>query len=76
MNNCGFAQIFLQMSEINTFINPLGLLNFVKKVPKENDSFILALQKSLFCRSKQALLSCKTYAFRVQNNGYCKALIT
>ncbi len=36
----------------------------------------MALRKRLFCRPKEALLPCKTYAFRTQNNRFCNALIT
>ena len=34
----------------------------------------MALRKRLFCRPKEALLPCKTYAFRMQNNSLCNAL--
>ena len=51
-------------------------LGFVKKVPKKNDNFGLALRKRRFCDAKQPLLPCKTYAFGMQNNRFCKALIT
>ena len=51
-------------------------LSFVKKVPKKNDNFDLALRKRLFWTAKQPLLPCKTYAFGMQNNSFCKALIT
>ncbi|PJI24882.1 hypothetical protein CTM59_01765 [Prevotella intermedia] len=36
----------------------------------------MALRKWLFCNAKQPLLSCKTYAFALQNNRFCNALIT
>ena len=36
----------------------------------------MALRKRLFCRPKEALLPCKTYAFRTQNNRFCNTLIT
>lgn len=36
----------------------------------------MTLRKRLFCRSKEALLPCKTYAFRMQNNRFCNTLIT
>lgn len=36
----------------------------------------MTLRKRLFCRPKEALLPCKTYAFRMQNNRFCNALIT
>ncbi|APW31442.1 hypothetical protein BWX39_01520 [Prevotella intermedia ATCC 25611 = DSM 20706] len=35
----------------------------------------MALRKRLFCNAKQPLLSCKTYAFGIQNNRFCKVLI-
>ncbi len=48
---------------------------FVKKVLKKNGNYGLALRKRLFCDAKQPLLPCKTYAFGMQNNRFCKALI-
>ena len=51
-------------------------LDFVKKVLKKNDNFDFALRKRLFCRPKQPLLPCKTYAFGTQNNRFCNTLIT
>ena len=54
------------------FANSLG---FVKKVPKKNGNFDLALRKRLFWTAKQPLLPCKTYAFATQNNRFCNALI-
>ena len=36
----------------------------------------MALRKRLFYRPKEALLPCKTYAFRTQNNRFCNTLIT
>ena len=50
-------------------------LDFVKKVPKKNGNFDLALRKRRFCDAKQPLLPCKTYAFRTQNNRFYNALI-
>ncbi|APW35382.1 hypothetical protein BWX40_10845 [Prevotella intermedia] len=35
----------------------------------------MALRKRLFCIAKQPLLPCKTYAFGMQNNRFCNALI-
>ena len=49
--------------------------SFVKIIPKKNDIFDLALRKRLFCIAKQPLLPCKTYAFGMQNNRFCKVLI-
>ena len=51
------------------------LFSFVKIIRKKNDNFDLALRKRLFCNAKQPLLPCKTYAFRMQNNRFYKALI-
>ncbi|APW33563.1 hypothetical protein BWX40_01120 [Prevotella intermedia] len=34
----------------------------------------MALRKRLFCVAKQPLLSCKTYAFGMQNNRFCNVL--
>ena len=48
---------------------------FVKKVQPENGNFGLALRKRLFCNAKPTLLPCKTAAFGMQNNRFCKALI-
>ncbi|ATV27649.1 hypothetical protein CTM62_10995 [Prevotella intermedia] len=33
------------------------------------------MRKRLFCIAKPTLLPCKTYAFALQNNRFCKALI-
>ena len=41
----------------------------------KNDNFVLALQKRLFCDAKPTLLPCKTAAFGMQNNRFCKTLI-
>ena len=49
--------------------------DFVRIIRKENDNFDLALRKRLFCDAKQPLLPCKTYAFTMQNNRFCIALI-
>ena len=48
---------------------------FVRIIHKENDNFDLALRKRLFCDAKEPLLPCKTYAFTMQNNRFCIALI-
>ena len=48
---------------------------FVKKVLRENGNCGLALRKRLFDNAKQPLLPCKTYAFGMRNNRFCKALI-
>ena len=47
----------------------------VKIIRKENSNFDLALQKRRFCVAKEPLLPCKTYAFGMQNNRFCNALI-
>ena len=64
----------LESSRITSieFANSLG---FVKNIPKKNDNFGLALRKRRFCDAKQPLLPCKTYAFGMQNNRFCNALI-
>ncbi|PJI19087.1 hypothetical protein CTM53_10975 [Prevotella intermedia] len=35
----------------------------------------MALRKRLFCNAKPTLLPCKTAAFGMQNNRFCKVLI-
>ena len=50
-------------------------LDFVKIISLKNGNFDLALRKRLFCNAKQPLLPCKTAAFGMQNNRFCKALI-
>ena len=65
---CGFLFIALcQMLK--------KFFGFVRIIRKENDNFDLALRKRLFCDAKQPLLPCKTYAFTMQNNRFCIALI-
>ena len=49
-------------------------LNFVKIIPTKNHNFDLALRKRLFCVAKPTLLPCKTAAFGMQNNRFCKTL--
>ena len=48
--------------------------DFVKIITLKNDNCALTLQKRRFCNAKQPLLPCKTYAFRTQNNRFCKLL--
>ena len=48
---------------------------FVKIVRKKNHNFGLALRKRLFCSAKPTLLPCKTAAFGMRNNRFCKALM-
>ena len=50
-------------------------LDFVKIISLKNGNFDLALRKRLFCNAKQPLLPCKTYAFGMQNNRFCKVLV-
>ena len=57
------------------FVKGRKHFSFVKIIPKKNDNFDLTLQKRLFCIAKQPLLPCKTYAFGLQNNRFCNALI-
>nr|WP_099046250.1 hypothetical protein [Prevotella intermedia] len=35
----------------------------------------MAVRKRLFCDAKEPLLPCKTYAFGMQNNRFCKVLV-
>ncbi len=49
---------------------------FVKIISLKNGNFVLALQKQLFRDAKPTLLPCKTAAFGMQNNRFCKVLIT
>ncbi|PDP67488.1 hypothetical protein CLI70_10935 [Prevotella intermedia] len=35
----------------------------------------MALLKRRFCDAKEPLLPCKTYAFGMQNNRFCKVLM-
>ncbi|ATV38993.1 hypothetical protein CUB95_10190 [Prevotella intermedia] len=44
-------------------------------MPTKNANFDLALRKRLFCNAKPTLLPCKTAAFGLQNNRFCKVLI-
>ena len=48
---------------------------FVKIILMKNGNFIFALRKRLFCIAKPTLSPCKTAAFGMQNNRFCKALI-
>ena len=50
--------------------------NLVKIILLKSDNCALTLRKRLFCIAKPMLLRCKTYAFRMQNNRFCNALIT
>ena len=49
--------------------------DFVKIILMKNDNFDLTLRKRLFCDAKPTLLPCKTAAFGMQNNRFCKVLI-
>ena len=59
----------------NSSIELENRFNFVKIIYRENSNFGLALRKRLFCAAKPTLLPCKTAAFGMQNNRFCKALI-
>ena len=59
----------------NSSIELENRFGFVKIIYKENGNFDLALRKRLFCAAKPTLLPCKTAAFGMQNNRFCKALI-
>ena len=48
--------------------------DFVNIILKENGNFDLTLRKRLFCDAKPTLLPCKTAAFGMQNNRFCKPL--
>ena len=48
---------------------------FVKILPTKKGNFGLAMRKRLFCNAKEPLLPCKTYAFAMQNNRFCKVLV-
>ena len=50
-------------------------VNFVKIILLKSDNCALALRKRRFCDAKEPLLPCKTYAFGMQNNRFCNALI-
>ena len=59
----------------NSSIELDNILDFVNIIRRKNANFVLALRKRLFCIAKQPLLPCKTYAFTLQNNRFCNALI-
>ena len=65
--HCSFQCFFLAVSNKS--------LIFVKILPTKNGNFDLAVRKRLFCDAKQPLLPCKTYAFAMQNNRFCKVLV-
>ena len=48
---------------------------FVKIISLKSANCVLTLRKRRFCAAKQPLLPCKTYAFGMQNNRFCNALI-
>ena len=70
--------LFLAFLEFLGFLKPTprNPFVFVKKLPKKNGNFVLALRKQLFCNAKPTLLPCKTAAFVLQNNRFCNVLIT
>ena len=49
---------------------------FVKIISLKSANCVLTLRKRRFCVAKEPLLPCKTYAFGMQNNRFCNALIT
>ena len=49
--------------------------SFVKIIRKENDNFVLALQKRRFCTPKEPLLPCKSGSFTMRNNRFWNVLI-
>ncbi|ATV55709.1 hypothetical protein CTM61_09985 [Prevotella intermedia] len=58
----------------NSITTPENTLSFVNIIRRKNANFALALRKRLFCNAKPTLLPCKTAAFGMQNNRFCKAL--
>ena len=54
---------------------PQNTVDFVKIILLKSDNCALALRKRRFCDAKEPLLPCKTYAFGMQNNRFCNALI-
>ncbi len=66
-----WAFAFRFLLKTNTEIRPC----FVKIISLKSGNCVLTLRKRLFCIAKQPLLPCKTYAFGMQNNRFCKALI-
>ena len=65
-------QLFVDKTELEKVGHGIS---FVKIILKKNHNFDLALRKRRFCDAKQPLLPCKTYAFGMQNNRFCNALI-
>ena len=62
-----FSKCLIEMMRVFRF-------NLVKIILLKNDNCALTLRKWLFCNATLALLPCKTYAFRMQNNSLCNAL--
>jgi len=50
-------------------------VDFVKIISLKSANCVLTLRKRRFCVAKEPLLPCKTYAFGMQNNRFCNALI-
>ena len=71
------AGVFLVFSRVPiiSIIDRGNRFVFVKKLPKKNDNFDLALRKRLFCNAKPTLLPCKRAAFVLQNNRFCNTLV-
>ncbi|PIK17228.1 hypothetical protein CTI16_09415 [Prevotella intermedia] len=65
--HCSFQYFFLAVSNKS----PIS----VKIILPKNGNFDLAVRKRLFCDAKEPLLPCKTYAFAMQNNRFCKTLV-
>ena len=63
--------LFVFLPKTNTEIRPC----FVKIISLKSGNCVLTLRKRRFCDAKQPLLPCKTYAFGMQNNRFCKVLI-
>ena len=63
--------LFVFLLKTNTEIRPC----LVKIISLKSGNCVLTLRKRRFCNAKQPLLPCKTYAFGMQNNRFCKALI-
>jgi len=69
--------VFLVFLEFLGLLKPIPINHFafVKKLPRKNANFVLALRKRLFCAAKPTLLPFKTAAFGLQNNRFCNTLV-
>jgi len=71
----GYLEILEELESPRISMNELhNSFDSVKIIRKKNHNFDLALRKRLFCVAKPTLLPCKTAAFGMQNNRFCKAL--